>query len=58
MLDSFKMAAEMERYLQELGVMPQTATEALSDAKDDPRYLNLAKGYFNDPRGADGLLPF
>jgi len=49
---------EIERHLQELGVLPRTASEALSDAKDDPRHLYLSKGYFNDPRGADGGLPF
>lgn len=49
---------EIERHLRELGVLPETAGEALSDAKDDPRHLHLAKGYFNDPRGSDGSVPF
>ena len=49
---------EIERHLQELGVLPVTASEALSDAKDDPRHLYLAKGYFNDPRGPHGEVPF
>jgi len=49
---------EIERHLRELGVLPETATEALSDAKDDPRHLQLSKGYFNDPRGPDGSVPF
>jgi len=49
---------EIERHLQELGVLPVTASEALSDAKDDPRNLYLAKGYFNDPRGPNGEIPF
>ena len=49
---------EIERHLRELGVLPDTAREALSDAKDDPHHLHLAKGYFNDPRGSDGAVPF
>ena len=49
---------EIERHLRELGVLPETAGEALSDAKDDPHRLHLSKGYFNDPRGSDGSVPF
>lgn len=49
---------EIERHLREIGVLPETAAEALSDATDDPHHLHLGKGYFNDPRDYDGSLPF
>jgi hypothetical protein len=53
------MLAGLERYMLEIGLLPQTATDALPDLKDDTRHLCLVQGYFNDPRvNLGGVVPF
>ena len=53
------MLAGLEQYLLEIGVLPQTATDALPDLKEDTRHLCLVKGYYNDPRDSlGGVVPF
>jgi hypothetical protein len=52
------MDYELEKHLRELGILPQTELEALSDMFD-VRYTHLAKGYFNDPRDPiTGEVPY
>ncbi len=53
------MLAGLEQYLLEIGVLPQTATDALPDLKEDTRHACLVKGYYNDPRvSLGGAVPF
>lgn len=51
------MNYELEKHLRELGILPQTESEALSDMLD-VRYAHLAKDYFNDPRDGNGEVPY
>ena len=53
------MLAGLERYMLEIGLLPQNATDALPDLKEDTRHLCLVKGYFNDSRDSlGGVVPF
>ena len=59
MINETLMLAGLEQYLLEIGLLPQTATDALPDIKEDTRHLCLVKGYFNDPRDSlGGAVPF
>jgi len=52
------MDYELEKHLRELGILPRTELEALSDMFD-VRYTHLAEGYFNDPRDPiTGEVPY
>ena len=52
------MDYELEKHLREMGILPQTELEALSDMFD-VRCTHLAKGYFNDPRDPiTGEVPY
>ena len=51
------MTLELERHLMEMGVIASTMLEELESHKAiiDP---TMVKGYFNDPRDANGEVPF
>ena len=51
------MTLELERHLMEMGVIASTMLGELESHKAiiDP---TMVKGYFNDPRDANGEVPF
>lgn len=51
------MNLELERHLKEMGILSNSFLEELVRCTDN-RYVTLAKGYFNDPRGENGEVNF
>jgi hypothetical protein len=51
------MTAELERRLIEMGVIDSNSLEDLANHKPIID-ITMTKGYFNDPRDANGEVPF
>jgi hypothetical protein len=51
------MTAELERRLIEMGVIASNSLEELANHKTIID-ITMTKGYFNDPRDANGEVPF
>ena len=54
------MSPELEMQLRDLGVLPATMLQELETVADTKHIYPdlLVKNYFNDPRDANGEVPF